>query len=176
MLVASRALTAEEIAASYRPVLATHDLPKLAAGLPLWDGTHALPKAAELPQVAGAEFHVIKKQRPDTDGCNWTLGVGLAWHKGKLYASYGYNKGGENTATEEAHVRVSDDGGKTWGEPVVMDAGEGNLGVSHGVFLSHGGKLWAFMGAFYDNFQRTHTRAYSLNESIGPVGAARRRH
>ena len=165
--VHSRALTAEEIAASYRPVLATHDVPKLAADLPLWDGTHTLPKAAELPQVAGAEFHVIKKQRPDTDGCNWTLGVGLAWHKGKLYASYGFNKGGENTASEEAHVRVSSDGGKTWGKPVVMDAGEGNLGVSHGVFLSHGDKLWAFMGAFYDSFQRTHTRAYSLNESSG---------
>jgi hypothetical protein len=59
------------------------------------------------------------------------------------------------------------DGGKTWGKPVVMDAGEGNIGVSHGVFLSHGGKLWAFMGAFYDNFQRTHTRSYSLNESSG---------
>ncbi|MFM7738930.1 MAG: cycloinulo-oligosaccharide fructanotransferase, partial [Planctomycetota bacterium] len=42
-----------------------------------------------------------------------------------------------------------------------------NLGVSHGVFLSHGGKLWAFMGAFYDNFQRTHTRAYLLNENSG---------
>ena len=165
--VHSRALTAEEIAASYRPVLATHDVPTLAADLPLWDGAHTLPKAAELPQVAGAEFHVIKKQRPDTDGCNWTLGVGVAWHKGKLYASYGFNKGGENTASEEAHVRVSSDGGKTWGKPVVMEVGEGNLGVSHGVFLSHEGKLWAFMGAFYDNFQRTHTRAYSLNESSG---------
>jgi len=48
-----------------------------------------------------------------------------------------------------------------------MDAGEGNLGVSHGVFLSHGGRLWAFMGAFYDKFQRTHTRAYRLNEASG---------
>ena len=163
-----RALRAEEVAANYRPVLATHDLPTAPiAAWPLWDEAEALPKAADLPQVAGAEFHVIKKQRPDTDGCNWTLGVGLAWHKGRLYTSYGYNKGSENTPTEEAHVRVSDDGGKTWGPPVVMDAGEGDLGVSHGVFLSHAGRLWAFMGAFYDEFQRTHTRAYSLNETTG---------
>jgi len=49
----------------------------------------------------------------------------------------------------------------------VMDHGEGNLGVSHGVFLSQGGKLWAFMGAFYDHFQRTHTRAYVLDETTG---------
>lgn len=150
-----------------RPVSATHDQPQLAAGLPLWDATQTLPKAADLPQVKGAEFHVLKKQRPDEDGCRWTLGVGLAWHKGQLFASYGFNKGSENTATEEAHVRVSEDGGRTWGKPVVMDAGEGNLGVSHGVFLSHGGKLWAFMGAFYDNFQRTHTRSYWLNEASG---------
>jgi hypothetical protein len=64
-------------------------------------------------------------------------------------------------------VRVSGDGGKTWGPTVVMDHGEGNLGVSHGVFLSQEGKLWALMGAFYDKFQRTHTRAYVLNETSG---------
>ena len=172
-----RALSAKEVAAAYRPVPALHDVPKLSAGLPLWDATQTLPKAAELPQVAGAEFHVIKKQRPDTDGAKWTLGVGLAWHKGKLYASYGYNKGHENTATEEAHVKVSNDGGKSWGPPVVMDAGEGGLGVSHGVFLSHQGKLWAFMGAFYAHtrlYHRVHTRAYVLNETSGrwePRGA-----
>lgn len=163
-----RVLSAEEIAASYKPVTATHELPKpLVSDTPLWDERVPLLKSEELPVLEGVQFHVIKKQRPDADGANWTLGVGLAWHKGKLYASYGFNKGDENTPTEEAHVRVSDDGGKTWGAPVVMDRGEGNLGVSHGVFLSHGGRLWAFMGAFYDHFQRTHTRAYLLDETTG---------
>lgn len=133
----------------------------------LWGNPAPVPRAAELPSLPNATFHVIKKQRPDTDGCRWTLGVGLAWHKEKLYASYGFNTGGENTPTEEAHVRVSSDRGQTWGPPVVMDHGEGNLGVSHGVFLSHQGTLWAFMGAFYDKFQRTHTRAYTLNETTG---------
>jgi hypothetical protein len=110
--------------------------------LPLWDATQTLPKAADLPQVKDAEFHVLKKQRPDEDGCNFTLGVGLVWHKGKLYASYGFNKGDENTASEEAHVRVSEDGGKTW----------------------------AFMGAFHAHTQlyhRVHARAYLLNETTG---------
>jgi len=133
----------------------------------LWDSTATLPKAAEAPELDDVAFHVIKPQRPDTDGCRWTLGVGLAWHKDRLYASYGFNKGDENTPTEEAHCRVSDDAGQTWGKPVVIDAGEGNLGVSHGVFLSHGGQLWAFMGAFYDRFQRTHTRGYRLDEATG---------
>lgn len=164
----SRVWSVEEIAASYRPISATHEIPKpVLAAVPLWDERVALPKSADLPTVQGAEFHVIKKQAPDSDGAKWTLGVGLARHKGRLYASYGFNKGGENTPTEEAHVRVSDDAGKTWGAPVVMDHGEGNLGVSHGVFLPHKDKLWAFMGAFYDRFQRTHTRAYTLNETSG---------
>ena len=133
----------------------------------LWDPAAALPKRAEAPVLDDVAFHVIKKQRPDADGGNWTLGVGLAWHNGKLYASYGFNKGDENTASEEAHVRVSEDEGATWGEPVVIDAGAGNLGVSHGVFLSYGGRLWAFMGAFYDRFQKTHTRGYVLDEATG---------
>ena len=131
----------------------------------LWDPAVPLPTRAAAPVLDDVAFHVIKKQRPDADGCNWTLGVGLVWHNDKLYASYGFNKGDENTASEEAHVRASEDGGKTWGMPVVIDAGEGNLGVSHGVFLSHGGQLWAFMGGFYDRFQKTHTRAYVLNEA-----------
>ena len=169
----SRALSSQAIAASYQPVTATHELPPPAMNLPLWDANFPLPKVAELKPVSDAEFHVIKRKRPDQDGCNWTLGVGLVWHKGRLYASYGFNKGEENTATEEAHVRVSDDGGKTWGKPVVMDAGEGSLGVSHGIFLSHHGELRAYMGAFYENFQRTHTRGYVLNETSGqwePLG------
>ena len=86
-----RALSAKEIAASYQPVSATHDVPQLAAGLPLWDFNTTLPKAAELPQVAGAKFYVLKRQQPDEDGCSFTLGVGLVWHQGKLYASYGFN-------------------------------------------------------------------------------------
>lgn len=156
-----------EIAAAYRQVSSIHEVPKRPPGLPLWDDAEAVPQAVGLLRVEGAEFHVLKQRRPDVDDCKWTLGVGLAWHKGLLYASYGFNKGSENTPTEEAHVRVSDDAGKTWSQPVVMDAGKGNLGVSHGVFLSHGDKLWAFMGAFYDQFQRTHTRAYLLDETSG---------
>jgi hypothetical protein len=133
----------------------------------IWDPAVPLPTKAAAPVLDGVAFHVIKQRRPDVDGCNWTLGVGLAWHAGKLYASYGFNKGDENTASEEAHVRVSEDGGATWGPPVVIDAGAGNLGVSHGVFLSHGGRLWAFMGAFYDRFRKTHTRGYVLDEATG---------
>ena len=132
----------------------------------LWGGD-PLPKSADIPVLPNVEFHVIKPHQPKVDGGNWILGTALCWHKGRLYSSFGFNAGHENTPTEEARVRISDDNGKTWGRMVVVDPGEGNLGVSHGVFLSHKGVLWSFNGAFYDRFQRTHTRAYTLNEASG---------
>lgn len=46
-----------------------------------------------------------------------------------------------------------------------VDAGD--LAVSHGVFLSHGGDLWAFHGAYLNTMERVHTRAYLLDEATG---------
>lgn len=163
-----RALPANEMAALYRPVAATLPVPAPVKPVTLWSESVPLGKATELPQVAGVEFHVIKKWDQSGDGYTFLHGVGLAWHKGKLYASIGHNKGAENTVTEEAQYRVSSDGGRTWSELRTIDAGEEpNLAISHGVFLSHGGKLWAFHGAYYNFMERIHTRAYSLNEATG---------
>jgi len=164
-----RVHSAEEIAASYHPVTATHELPKpFLADFPLWDDSQKLAEAKDLPLLEGVEFHIIKKWDKAADGYTFLHGVGLAWHKAKLYASFGHNKGAENTVTEEAQYRVSEDGGKTWSELRVIDAGEEpDLAVSHGVFLSHAGKLWAFHGAYYNHMQRIHTRAYSLDEATG---------
>ena len=89
----------------------------------LWNGA-PVPRAAELERLEGVEFSVIKKHEPEQDGYDWLHGVALCWHKGRLWASYGTNRGKENTPTEEAHVRVSGDGGKTWGavQPVLLGA------------------------------------------------------
>ena len=135
----------------------------------LWSGDSPVPPSASLPELSGVTFHVIKRQEPEKDGYPWLHGVGLAWHKGKLYASFGHNKGAENTASEEARGRVSDDGGRTWGDVFTIDIGTDapDLAVSHGVFLSRGGTLWAFQGAFYGKMGRIHTRAYTLDERTG---------
>ena len=153
----------------FKPVTATHELPKpKTADFPLWDASRKLAEAKDLPVLDGVAFHVIKKWDKEADGYTFLHGVGLCWHKGKLYASIGHNKGEENTVTEEAQYRVSEDGGKAWSELRVIDAGlEENLAVSHGVFVSHGGKLWAFHGAYYNHMERIHTRAYSLDETTG---------
>ena len=80
--------------------------------------------------------HNVAKAPPD--GYTFLHGVGLCWHKGKLYASIGHNKGEENTVTEEAQYRVSEDGGKTWGELSAIDAGEEkDLAVASRALASH---------------------------------------
>ncbi|MES2597763.1 MAG: LamG-like jellyroll fold domain-containing protein [Verrucomicrobiota bacterium] len=167
--IESRTMSAEEIAAAYKPVTATHELPRpKTADFPLWDVTAKLGEVKDLPVLEGIQHHVIKKWDKEADGYTFLHGVGLAWHQGKLYASIGHNKGAENTVTEEAQYRVSEDGGKTWGGLQVIDPGdEKDLAISHGVFLSQGGKLWAFHGAYYNHMERIHTRAYSLDEKTG---------
>ncbi|QDT12881.1 exo-alpha-sialidase [Stieleria marina] len=131
----------------------------------LWDSTVPLPESGELPVIRDAEFHVIKKWNKAADGYTFLHGVGLAWHKNKLYASFGHNQGAENTVSEEAHFRVSEDHGKSWGPLRKIDAGdEENLAVSHGVFLSHEGRLWAFQGSYYGRMKDIHTRTYLLDE------------
>lgn len=140
---------------------------EVAAPMQIWGGG-AVPKCAELAALEGVEFHIIKANEPARDGYQWLHGVGLAWHRGKLYASFGNNKGEENSLGELARGRVSDDGGKTFGEVFTIGVGEEpGLSISHGVFLSHGGALWAFHGAFYGHMERIHTRAYKLNEVTG---------
>ena len=141
---------------------------KKVSDFPLWDESQMLGEAKELPKLEGVEFHVIKKWDKDADGYTFLHGVGLCWHKDRLYASFAHNKGKENTVTEEAQYRVSDDGGKTWSALRAIDSGEEkDLAVSHGVFVSHVGKLWAFHGAYYKGMERIHTRAYSLDEATG---------
>ena len=132
----------------------------------LWEGG-PVPKSSQLPLLGGVEFYVVKPRVPDTDGYNWLHGAAIVRHKGALYVSFGHNKGSENTATEVANGRTSTDGGKTWGPLFTIDDGDADLAVSHGVFLAHQGKLWAFHGSFYGRMNKVHTRAYVLDDETG---------
>jgi len=133
----------------------------------LWDDRRTLPRAADLPVIEGAEFSVIKPYEFEADGYRFLHGLALAFHQGRLYASFGHNQGGENTDTEEARYAVSEDEGRSWSEVRTIDPGEPGLGVSHGSFLSHKGGLWAFMGAYTGTMKGVHTRAYTLDEESG---------
>lgn len=144
-----------------------------ARGEELWAGG-PVPKVADLQTVAGVRVSLIKPSQAGVElPTGWKKGVHLAWHKNRLYASFGFNKlehiQGENTKGEEAIYLTSADGGETWSDVVAIASGEGELGVSHGVFLSHRGTLWSFNGAFIGNINAgtVHTRAYALNDTSG---------
>lgn len=162
-----RVLSTAEITTSYRPVSVTHKIPQLPPPAPLWDESKPVPKIAELPVVEGTRFSVIKPYEFQKDGYRFLHGVGLGFHKGKLYASFGHNQGGENTETEEARYCVSEDKGRTWSAVRTMDDGGPEVAVSHGVFHSHNGTLWAFMGSYRGTMEGVHTRACRLNEATG---------
>jgi len=159
---------AKQMAAAYKPVTATHKIPTQPQPFTLWSGP-ALPKTSEAEVLKGVQFHVIKKFERKVDGYGFLHGVALAWHKGKLYASFGHNKGSENTLTEEGRYCVSDDRGKTWSKVRTIDVGieDDDLAVSHGVFLSRGQTLRAFLGSFHGTRKGVHTRAYTLDEKTG---------
>ena len=162
-----RALSAEEVKAMYFPVTATHQVPA-DRRFALWDPNKPVPASAEASLLEDVEFVVVKPREPDVDGYNWLHGAAIVRHKGSLYASFGHNRGSENTASEEARGCKSIDGGRSWGDVFTIDDGdEPDLAVSHGVFLSHDGKLWAFHGAFYNRMEKIHTRAYALDEQTG---------
>ena len=161
-------LDAEQMVAAYKPVTVTHKIPERPKPVTLWTGP-ALPRTSEAEVLKGVRFHVIKKYERKVDGYGFLHGVALAWHKGKLYASFGHNKGRENTRTEEGRYCVSEDAGKTWSNVRTIDVGieDDDLAVSHGVFLSSGETLWAFLGSFHGSRKGVHTRAYTLNEETG---------
>jgi hypothetical protein len=129
----------------------------------LWHGGE-IPRGADVPLADGVKVHVIKKGAPGL----WMKGAHVGWHAGRLWAQFGYNdkfgEQGENSPGEQAFFCTSSDGGETWTEAGPIASGEGDLGISHGVFLSHAGRLWSFNGAFYGKIGRVHTRAFLLNE------------
>ena len=160
-----RALSPEEAKALYFPVTATHEVPA-DRRFTLWDPSKPVPSSAEATLLEGIPLVVIKAREPEVDGYNWLHGAAIVRHKNTLYVSFGHNKGSENTASEEARGCKSSDGGKTWEEFFTIDDGnEPDLAVSHGVFFSHDGKLWAFQGGFYGRMKNVHARAYVLNET-----------
>ena len=131
------------------------------AALSLWQPDVTIPKAMELPVLSDVQFRVIKPYEFQRDGYRFLHGVALAWHRGKLFASFGHNRGSENSNTEEARWCVSENEGVTWSDIRTMHSG---YGVSHGVFLSHQDRLWAFHGACPNFPTDVYTRAFLFDD------------
>lgn len=135
---------------------------------PLWSGTQPPPHAADIAPLPNVEFHVIQERAPEQDGFNWLHGVALAWHGDRLFASFGRNRGDENTATEIAQVKVSTNGGASWGPLVQLeDASEPNRAISHGVFLEQDGQLWALHASFTGRLEQVCLKGWQLDDATG---------
>lgn len=129
---------------------------------PLWDPSHPAPSASEALLLKDIRFSVIKKREMEVDGYNWLHGLALVWHKNMLFSFWGHNKKDENTPTEVAQGRHSLDGGVTWSPVWMLTDHTETEGRSHGVFLSHDGKLWAFLGRFGAGYADLRTEAFLL--------------
>jgi hypothetical protein len=127
----------------------------------LWQPEFIVPKAAEITVLSGVQFRVIKPYEFQRDGYRFLHGVALAFHRGRLFASFGHNRGSENSQTEEARWCVSDDDGVTWSDVRTMHSG---YGVSHGVFLPHNDRLWAFHGACPNFPTDVYTQAFLFDD------------
>lgn len=139
----------------------------------LWTGAGPVPKAAELPFAEAVQIHDIAPptREPESNGRIWRKGADVIWHKGVLHASFGWNDKfdtqGENSPGESCVWLTSNDGGKTWSDLRFIACGDEKGGISHGVFLSHAGRLWSFNGAFTGKFGKVRTLAFVLNEESG---------
>ena len=99
------------------------------------------------------------------DGYRWLHGVAIVRHAGTLFASWGHNRGDENTATEIAQARRSKTNGESW-EPVeLVSSGGPDHAVSHGVFLSRENELWLFCGRFQGKRKNTVMEAFRLDSA-----------
>jgi hypothetical protein len=144
----AHALSEVELAAMQKQGLPKHDVPEvIVETYRLWDG-ELPPAEVDLPFVPGTRYVTIKKREPEKDGYKWLHGVAVAPYKGTLFATWGENKGAENTVTEINRGSRSRDGGRTWSTPETIGPGGEEEGNSHGVFLEHKGQFWSFMARF----------------------------
>jgi hypothetical protein len=137
----------------------------------LWDDRQTLP-TVEQPdawdRISDIQYQMIKKREPEIDGYNFVHGVAIILYKNKMFATWGANKGAENTVGEEALFCVSHDLGKSWSAVKTIGAPTMDVGRSHGVFIESQQRLWAFIPVFFKegegNFKGLSMELFVLNE------------
>ena len=144
-------LNETEMAARYRPVKATHRVPKhLPLGgevFPLWNGPELPADPERIPVAAGIQHSTI--HRPVEDGYKFLHGAAIVMHRGVLYANWANSPTNENGPHETLQGRRSRDGGKTWDPLEVVGPGfKGADRHSHGVLFRHRDELWTICSRF----------------------------
>jgi hypothetical protein len=136
-----------QMAAAYKPVTATHKIPKLPQPFPLWTGPPVPSEVEKIPFVKEVEHSTI--HRPSQDGYKFLHGAAIVEHKGVLYANWANSPTNENGPHETLQGRRSKDGGKTWGPLEVIGPGfKGADRHSHGILFQHQDELWTICSRF----------------------------
>ena len=130
----------------------------------LWGGPEPLPPADRIAPLTDVSYHIVHPRQDEF------LHGAITEFKGTLFVSFAHNPGKENTRTETLRCRRSVDGGRTWTEPEFIGPGfPGEERHSHGVFLKHQGRLWAFAARFGEGepgrFPGLRTETFVLNET-----------
>lgn len=134
----------------------------------LWGATEPIPPVMEIPPVPGMIHRTV--HTAVAGEYQFLLGASLAFDGDTLWASWGNGRVDENDDGTVLAGRASSDGGQTWGPYTIIAPGApGPDSHSHGVFLNHGGQLWAFAaradyvagGEAYPNLR---TEAFVLDE------------
>jgi len=140
-------LDAAQMAATYKPVTATHKIPAPPQPFALWSGPPIPLDVEKIPFAEGVEHRTI--HRPSEDGYKFLHGAAIVEHKGVMYANWANSPVNENGPHETLQGKRSSDGGVTWSELEVIGPGfEGKERHSHGVLLVHKDELWTICARF----------------------------
>ncbi len=108
----------------------------------LWNKNIPFPAFSEIAEVKGMKH--ITSHAAGEEGYHFLLGSAIIKHKGTIYASWANSWREENDKHSILAERRSEDGGKTWSEIIAIAGPENGYARSHGVYLEHNGKLYAF--------------------------------
>jgi len=143
---------------------------------PLWSLERGFPAPEEIGQPEVITY--VRVNRAVENESQFLHGAAIVYYKQKFYACWANSPINENSGEESVRVKVSTDGGCTWGNvrTIAPDL-PGMRRRSHGVFWVHDDRLW-FFGANFGGadqplkegriyFAGLQTEAFVLNEKDG---------
>ena len=136
---------------------------------PLWRGT-AIPSDPEaIPLAEGMEHRTVHDARQSD--YKFLHGAAIICYQGTFFADWANSPMDENFPRETLQGRRATDPLGTWSALEVIGPGfDGPERHSHGIFLPHDGRLWAFaarfgVGAAGKHFPGLKAEAFVLNEA-----------